>query len=60
METKIEFNAHYQYVWLKNIGTGVFTSLPADWICYVPVGYGDTYKAASGWSTYASHIQEEV
>ena len=36
-----------------------FQGLPVDYIIYVPVGYGDTYKAASGWSTYADHILEE-
>ena len=39
--------------------TAVFSLLPTDWICYVPVGYGETYKAAAGWSTYADHILEE-
>ena len=41
------------------LGTGVFSGLPSDFIIYVPVGYGETYKAASGWSTYADHILEE-
>ena len=36
-----------------------FSGLPSDWLCYVPVGYGETYKAAAGWSTYADHILEE-
>lgn len=40
-------------------GSTVFSNLPSDWICYVPVGTGDTYKAAEGWSTYADHIVEE-
>lgn len=44
-ETKIEFNAHYQYVWLKNIGTGdCYVSdhpnivAEADGVSYLPVG----------------------
>ena len=31
----------------------------SNFIIYVPVGYGNTYKAASGWSDYADHILEE-
>lgn len=38
---------------------GIFSGMPSDYIIYVPVGYGETYKAASGWSTYADHILEE-
>jgi hypothetical protein len=41
------------------LGGDVFTGLPSDFIIYVPVGTGDTYKAAEGWSTYADHIVEE-
>jgi hypothetical protein len=41
------------------LGTNAFLGLPSNFIIYVPVGYGETYKAASGWSTYASHIVEE-
>ena len=41
------------------LGTNSFSGLPANWICYVPVGYGETYKAAAGWSAYADHIVEE-
>lgn len=41
------------------LGSNVFSGLPNAWICYVPVGTGDTYKSASGWSTYADHIVEE-
>jgi hypothetical protein len=40
-------------------GTNVFSGLPSKFIIYVPVGYGDTYKSATGWSTYADHILEE-
>lgn len=35
-----------------------FNNMPADCTIYVPHGKGDTYKAASGWSTWASQIQE--
>lgn len=41
------------------LGTTVFAALPTNYVIYVPVGYGDTYKAASGWSDYADHILEE-
>ena len=41
------------------LGTNVFNGVASDYIIYVPVGYGETYKAASGWSTYADHILEE-
>lgn len=40
-------------------GTNVFQNVDANFIIYVPVGTGETYKAASGWSTYADHILEE-
>lgn len=35
-----------------------FESMPTDCTIYVPHGKGDVYKAASGWSTWASQIQE--
>lgn len=41
------------------LGTNVFGSISSNYIIYVPVGYGDTYKAAAGWSAYADHILEE-
>lgn len=41
------------------LNSGVFSGLPDDFIIYVPVGTSETYKAASGWSTYADHILEE-
>ena len=41
------------------LGNNVFNGLPVSWICYVPVGTAETYKAASGWSSYADHILEE-
>jgi hypothetical protein len=50
---------HMQPTTPPTAGTGVFNNLPSNFIIYVPVGYGDTYKAASGWSTYADHILEE-
>ena len=40
-------------------GVSVLTGLPSNYVIYVPVGYGDTYKATEGWSTYADHILEE-
>ena len=42
-----------------SLGTDPFRNIASDFIIYVPVGTGDTYKAASGWSTYADHILEE-
>ena len=36
-------------------GSGTITD---DGIIYVPYGYGNTYKSASNWSDYASHIVE--
>lgn len=50
---------HVQATTPPTLGNYTFQSLPSDYIIYVPVGYGDTYKAASGWSTYADHILEE-
>ena len=41
------------------LGSDVFTGLPSGFIIYVPVGYGETYKAAGRWSAYADHILEE-
>jgi hypothetical protein len=40
-------------------GGNVFTGLPSNYIIYVPVGYAETYKSASGWLNYADHILEE-
>jgi len=50
---------HCQPTTPPTLGTTVFQYLPSNWMCYVPVGYGDTYKSAAGWSTYADHILEE-
>ena len=50
---------HIQATTPPTLGNYVFMSMPNNYIIYVPVGYGDTYKAASGWSTYADHIVEE-
>lgn len=41
------------------LGTDVFAGIASGFVIYVPVGTGDTYKAASGWSAYADHIVEE-
>ena len=35
-----------------------FYSLPSDCVIHVPAGTGDTYKAATGWSEFASQIVE--
>ena len=50
---------HCQATNPPTLGTNAFAGLPANWLCYVPVGTAETYKAASGWSTYADHILEE-
>ena len=50
---------HCQATTPPTLGSNVFNALPSNWICYVPVGTGDTYKAAAGWSAYADHILEE-
>ena len=50
---------HIQATTPPTLGTNVFASIASDFIIYVPVGTADTYKAASGWSTYADHILEE-
>lgn len=50
---------HVQATIPSTLGANVFSGLPSNYIIYVPVGYGDTYKAAAGWSTYADHILEE-
>ena len=41
------------------LGTNVFGSIANNYVIYVPVGTGETYKAAAGWSAYADHILEE-
>ena len=40
-------------------GSGWFTGTDNSLVIYVPVGTGDTYKAAAGWSAYSDHILEE-
>jgi hypothetical protein len=39
------------------IGIDVFKNTHANLVIYVPSESVDTYKAASGWSTYADRIQ---
>lgn len=45
------------------LGTTIFNNIPADCIIYVPYSADhsvlNAYKTASGWSTYASKMQEE-
>lgn len=50
---------HVQATTPPTVYTYTFDGLPSSWLCYVPVGTGETYKAAAGWSTYADHILEE-
>ena len=42
------------------LGTDVFAGHSNDLVIYVPEGEGDSYKYSSGWSDYASIIQENV
>ena len=39
------------------VGSGILASASANLVIYVPSASVNTYKAASGWSTYASQIQ---
>ena len=41
------------------LGTTVFYNIPSDCIIYVPRGYLNTYKTATGWADYATYMQEE-
>lgn len=50
---------HIQATTPPTLGANVFEILPSDFIIYVPVGTGETYKAAAGWSAYSDHILEE-
>ena len=51
---------HVQATTPPTLGTNVFQNIAPNYVIYVPVGTGETYKAAaSGWSTYADHILEE-
>lgn len=40
------------------LGSNVFQNNPSSQRIYVPNGYGNTYKSASGWSSYSSKIYE--
>lgn len=50
---------HVQATTPPTIGTDFMANVTSAYIIYVPVGTAETYKAASGWSTYADHILEE-
>ena len=41
------------------LSSQVFSNYPPDLVIYVPVGCLNAYQTASGWSTYASKMQEE-
>lgn len=41
------------------ISANTFSNIPSDCIIYVPAAALDTYKAASGWSSYASRMVGE-
>ena len=40
--------------------TNAFNNIPSDCIIYVPKGCLGTYQNATNWTTYASHMQEEL
>lgn len=46
-----------QSVTPPSLGSGVFSGTSQNLVIYVPAESVDTYKAASGWSSYASRIQ---
>lgn len=48
---------HMQASTPPNVQTNSFSGIASNYIIYVPVGTGDTYKAA--WTDYADHIVEE-
>ena len=50
---------HIQATTPPTLGSSTFSGIPADCKIYVPAESVDTYKGASGWSTYASYIQAE-
>lgn len=50
---------HIQATTPPTLGTNALQNITSNFIIYVPVGTGETYKAAAGWSTYADHILEE-
>ena len=41
-----------------SLGSSAFSNTPSNLVIKVPSGYGETYKAATGWSTYADYITE--
>lgn len=50
---------HVQATTPPTLGASAFANIKSGYVIYVPVGTGETYKATSGWSTYADHILEE-
>lgn len=50
-----KFDNDGEYLWY--IGADAFRGMPNDCIIYVPFESLDTYKSASGWSTYANMIR---
>lgn len=46
-----------QSVTPPSLGNGVFSGTSQNLVIYVPAESVETYKAASGWSSYASRIQ---
>ena len=59
----IQENQYIKYCYIEPVtpptaSNSIFGSLNSDCIIYVPIGTLTTYQAESGWSTYASKMQE--
>ena len=50
---------HIRSIVPPTINSTTFNNIPYDCVIYVPQGYLNDYQSASGWSDYASKIQEE-
>lgn len=51
---------HFRSITPPMLGnTSVFNQIPSSCVIYVPQGSLAAYQAATNWSTYASHMQEE-
>jgi len=52
-------NAYEQATSPPTLGSAAFDCEASGFTLYVPLGDGSTYRTATGWSNYASEIQEE-
>lgn len=50
---------HIKPITPPTAGTAIFVGIVSDCVIYVPAASLDTYKAANGWSNYASYMQGE-